>query len=266
MNVMRNWIVRLSAVVVLAAGSVSVKAQTVTLLSADYGLEGNRVDVTCRVQSMVQNGYLHFRITNYELGGDPAPEQVKEFRIRARDYRGRILDYNFREKEDVDLQVMDRGPNCPNGGGNSQWQGRLSDDDQQRFDSYYTRWLSYRQQNNQGEILSMQNRMYDVYNHYGIPNNVPFNQVASANVASGMGGYSDLQIVTAAYGVPGHTMDVTNRLRSMIRDGSLAVHLNNDSMGGDPAREIHKVLVLTYSYHGQQRTITVRESDDLSLP
>ena len=29
----------------------------------------------------------------------------------------------------------------------------------------------------------MQNRMYDVYTHYGIPSNVPFNQVASSGVA-----------------------------------------------------------------------------------
>jgi hypothetical protein len=241
-------------------------AQSVTLLSADYGVEGSRVDVTCRVQSMVQNGYLHFRITNYQLGGDPAPEQPKELRIRARDFRGRIYDYIVPEKNDVDLQATDHGPDCPKMGASSPWQGRLSDDDQQRFDSYFTRWLTYRQQNNQAEIQSMQGRMYDVYNHYGIPNTVPFNQLASANVTAGNGGYSDLQLMSASYGIPGHTLDVTNRLRGIVQNGSLAVHVNNDSMGGDPAPEKHKVLTLTYSYRGQQRTVTVRESDDLSLP
>ena len=95
--------------------AATASAQTVTLLSADYGIEGNRLDVTCRVQSIVQNGYLSFRITNYVLGGDPAPDQPKEFRIRARDYRGRILDYVFPERQEVNLQVTDRGPNCPNG-------------------------------------------------------------------------------------------------------------------------------------------------------
>jgi hypothetical protein len=67
--------------------------------------------------------------------------------------------------------------------GRGQWQGRLSASDQRRFDSYYSRWLQYRATNNRGEILSMQNRMYDVYGHYGIPSNVPFNQVASSGVA-----------------------------------------------------------------------------------
>ena len=36
---------------------LSAHAQNLTLLSADYGVEGNRIDVTCRVQSLVQNGY-----------------------------------------------------------------------------------------------------------------------------------------------------------------------------------------------------------------
>lgn len=250
----------------LLAATVAAEAQTLTLLSADYGVEGRRVDVTCRVQSMVQNGYLHFRISNYQLGGDPAPEQMKELRLRARDYRGRVYDYNFVERQDVDLQVTDRGPNCPTTVANNPWQGRLNDDDQQRFDSYYTRWASYRQDNNRGEQASMERRMYDVYNHYGIPNNVPFEQVASPNVSGGSSGYSDLQIVSATYGVPGRTMDVSRRLQGMIVNSSLSVHINNDSMGGDPAPDKHKALTLTYRYRGQQRSLTVRESDDLSLP
>ena len=250
------------------AANVCALAQTLTLLSADYGVEGNRIDVTCRVQSLVQNGFLGFRISNYELGGDPAPEQPKEFRIRARDYRGRILDYNFLERQNVSLSVADRGPNCANTGTNGPYQGRLNDDDQRRFDSYYTRWLGYRQENNQGEILSMQNRMYDVYNHYAIPHTVPFEQVVSPNALQESGsGYSDLEILQASYGVPGHTVDVANRLRSAIRNGSLTFNVNNENLAvHDPAPEKHKVLTLIYSYRGQQRSITVREHDDVTIP
>src|SRR5207249_12237864 len=51
------------------------------------------------------------------------------------------------------------------GGGYGRWQGRLSADDQRRFDSYYSRWLQYRAINNQVEILIMDNRMRDVYAH-----------------------------------------------------------------------------------------------------
>lgn len=62
----------------------------------------------------------------------------------------------------------------------AQWQQwRLSSDDQQRFDSYFSRWQENRQRNDRGEILSMEKRMQDVYAHYNIPGNTPFWRVAS---------------------------------------------------------------------------------------
>jgi hypothetical protein len=65
----------------------------------------------------------------------------------------------------------------------AQAQVRLSLSDQQRFDSYYSRWQSYKATNNQSEVRSMEGRMQDVYRHYGIPANTPY-----GNVASGGGG------------------------------------------------------------------------------
>ena len=59
----------------------------------------------------------------------------------------------------------------------AQW--RLSIRDQQRFDSYYSRWQDYKQANNQHEITSMEKRMLDVYAHYGIPARTPFWRVAT---------------------------------------------------------------------------------------
>lgn len=56
---------------------------------------------------------------------------------------------------------------------------RLSSDDQRRFDSYFQRWQNYRRTNNGEQIASMEKRMYDVYEHYGIPRDVPFDRVAS---------------------------------------------------------------------------------------
>jgi len=60
-----------------------------------------------------------------------------------------------------------------------QAQIRLSISDQQRFDSYYSRWQSYKATNNQSEVRSMEGRMQDVYRHYGIPANTPYGRVAS---------------------------------------------------------------------------------------
>jgi len=62
----------------------------------------------------------------------------------------------------------------------AQWQQRrLSGDDQRRFDSYYSRWQDYRRTNNREQISSMENRMQDIYRHYGIPADTPYGRVAS---------------------------------------------------------------------------------------
>jgi len=62
---------------------------------------------------------------------------------------------------------------------NNGWRGRLSTEDQSRFDSYYSRWLEYRRTNNRDEIVSMEKRMQDVMTHYNIPLNTPYEQIAS---------------------------------------------------------------------------------------
>lgn len=58
-------------------------------------------------------------------------------------------------------------------------QRRLSPPDQQRFDSYYSRWQDYQQRGDRDETVSMQRRMLDIYAHYGIPPQTPFWRVAS---------------------------------------------------------------------------------------
>jgi len=74
-----------------------------------------------------------------------------------------------------------------NHGRDGQWQGRLSSEDQQKFDSYYSRWLEYRRSNNRHEIASMEERMRDVMSHNNIPADVPFDQIAT-NGSRGYGG------------------------------------------------------------------------------
>jgi hypothetical protein len=67
------------------------------------------------------------------------------------------------------------------GSSQGRWEGRLSAEDQAKFDSYYSRWLDYRRSNNRDEIVSMENRLRDVMSHYNIPFDVPFGQIASTN-------------------------------------------------------------------------------------
>lgn len=68
---------------------------------------------------------------------------------------------------------------------------QLSADDQRRFDSYYSRWIEYRRTNNGDEIRSMEGRMQDIYSHYGIPSNTPYDRIASNGGGYGNGGYGN---------------------------------------------------------------------------
>jgi len=58
-------------------------------------------------------------------------------------------------------------------------QARLSSEEQQRFDSYYSRWQEYRRTNNRGEAASMEKRMRDLMSRNNIPSDVPFDEIAS---------------------------------------------------------------------------------------
>jgi hypothetical protein len=109
-------------------------AQGGSIVRATYG-EGRRtVDATQRIQSLARDGSLNFRLTNEALGvNDPSSGRPKELRIWVQQWNGRGRDYRFPEKSQVVLQV---------GRGDS-YQGRLSYDDQRRFDSYYSRWQQY---------------------------------------------------------------------------------------------------------------------------
>jgi len=75
----------------------------------------------------------------------------------------------------------DRRPNQGYGISYDRWQGRLSVEDQGRFDSYFSRWLNYAQTNDRDNRNSMAERMRDVMSHYNIPSDVPFDQIASNN-------------------------------------------------------------------------------------
>lgn len=62
----------------------------------------------------------------------------------------------------------------------AQWERwHLSQSDQARFDSYYSRWREYRERNDRDQIESMEGRMRGIYRDYNIPDDTPFWRVAS---------------------------------------------------------------------------------------
>ena len=144
------------------------------------------------------------------------------------------------------------------------WRRRLEPEDQRRFDSYYTRWLEYRRTDDRDQIGNMENRMRDVMHQYNIPDDVPFDAVASADGARSE--YGNLSIIRASYGDGDRAANVTDLLRQLAQNGQLTITVNNDSMGGDPAPDRRKRLDVTYSYRGRVRSVTVAEGDTLSIP
>jgi len=75
-----------------------------------------------------------------------------------------------------------------------------------------------------------------------------------------------LQIDRAVYGYNGKGNDVTNRVRSQIRNNRVEMEVNNDTMGGDPNKGNKKNLKVVYTYGGKQRTKFVNEKDWLRIP
>ena len=62
--------------------------------------------------------------------------------------------------------------------------GRLSSDDQKRFDKYYSKWVDARRRNDSGDADKNAHHMQDIMAHYNIPANVPFDRIATPGVGA----------------------------------------------------------------------------------
>src|SRR5690348_6172968 len=88
--------------------------------------------------------------------------------------------------------------------------------------------------------------------------------------ANSGGQYQDdcpgVRIVRAYYGWGGNTVNVTEMLRSRMRDGQISFVVTNSAMGGDPAVGADKILVVIYRYQGRESATIVREGNTLTIP
>jgi len=78
--------------------------------------------------------------------------------------------------------------------------------------------------------------------------------------------YSGLRIIRAYYGVQGRTVNVTDLLRSRVRDGGLSFVVTNSALGGDPAPGADKMIIVIYRFQGRENATWAREGNTLSLP
>jgi len=77
---------------------------------------------------------------------------------------------------------------------------------------------------------------------------------------------NELLILSGIYGAEGTTNDVTELLRSKIKNGRLELQVTNYEMGGDPRPTVRKTLTITYIYSGGTSTRVVSEGNILTLP
>lgn len=110
--------------------AVPAMAQRSEVVSAQWGVPGNRVDVTARVHTFEQNGVLQFVVTRGALGIDPAPHRTKDLIIRVRRPNGEVEEFNYPERGTVNLQLesrADRNWDDRDSRGHDHWRDRDED-------------------------------------------------------------------------------------------------------------------------------------------
>src|SRR5258708_9076091 len=110
-------------------------------------------------------------MSHYNIPSDVPFEQIASNRNQG-------YGTNHVRDEDGDEHARNRGDYR---GGQSQ--NHLSVEDQQRFDSYYSRWLTATRTGNRREIGSTEERMRDLMGRYSIPLNTQFSEIASDSAA-----------------------------------------------------------------------------------
>ncbi len=78
--------------------------------------------------------------------------------------------------------------------------------------------------------------------------------------------WNSLKIIRGYYGVQGRTVNVTDLLRSRVRDGVLNFVVTNSALGGDPAIGADKILIVVYRYQGKESATAVGEGNMLTIP
>jgi hypothetical protein len=76
----------------------------------------------------------------------------------------------------------------------------------------------------------------------------------------------DLHIVSAFWGSPGRTREVTRLLQERMREGRLRIRASNEDMGFDPSVGVVKTLVVVYEIRGRRQEAKIPEGDYLELP
>ncbi len=272
-RLMRSTVVTISALLLLAAaGSAQDRWQ---IVRAQYGTGTRWADVTLRVQSLVRNGVLDFRVSHDSLDADPAEGQRKSLRLDVRNGRGLVRQIVFADNRQVHLLVTgDGGTSYPPGLqiNSAQYGASHMTDVTARLASLVRdNSLSLRVAYDTIGVDPDEGRTkhLDVnYTYNGVPGHVTLRDGETLNLpdASIVGIGGGLRILTAEYGTGYRLIDVTSRLNAQVQSSTLELRITNDSMGGDPAHEEAKWLDVWYVFNDRAGHVKVHEKDVLTLP
>ncbi len=244
------------------------------ILRAEYGYGNKWTDVSQRVFSLARGNVLSFRVDDITLGVTSRPGSESTLRIHIRQADGQTRQLTFRENQNVNLRGYTF--NAAVFGGLRITSARYgtsvrSNDVTNRLNSQIRDGQLSMLVNNTtmgGDPDHDRRKTLTVgYTYNGRADQISVTEGGSLNLPSGTSqiGYN-LQITRATYGTSVRSTDVTYRLNSQIRDGQLAMQVNNTTMGGDPDHDRPKTLTVNYTYNGRADQISVAEGGYLNLP
>lgn len=253
---------------------------------ATYGYGDHVRDVTGLISSQVRNNQLSLRVSNDTMGGDPAEGRTKTLTVWYT-RGGRPEQTSVREGQILTLGGGYPGGGYPGGGypggGYPGTSGGLRllraeygvgdrwVDVTQRLNSQISNdRLSVRVTNETMGRDPAEEKVKTLvvwYVYGGRTANVTVNEKSTLNLPGSNPQYqSGLQIMRAQYGADYRFRDVTGLLNSQVQGDRLRIRVTNETMGGDPAQDRPKTLIVSYVYNGEQGRTSVNEKDYLDLP
>jgi hypothetical protein len=198
---------------------------------ADYGFKNQRSDVTDILKDLIERGGVNGRVAvnNQTMGGDPAVGKDKSLHIFAKNRRNEEREFSYNEGGFVEARMF-----------------TVRHDDRDDHPANY----SDHDRDDHGANYGDHDRDARPA-HYGDRDRDDWNS---------------LKIIGGYYGVQGRTVNVTEVLRSRIREGVLSFVVTNSALGGDPAVGADKILIVVYRYQGKESATAVREGYSVTIP
>jgi len=237
MKLANRYVLFVIALVIFAIGAtlftagLGAQEEGWQIQRADYGFKNHRSDVTDILKDLIERGGVNGRVAvnNQTMGGDPAVGKDKSLHIFAKNRRNEEREFSYNEGGFVEARMF-----------------AVRRDDRDDHPANY----GDRDRDDHGANYGDHDRDARPA-HYGDRDRDDWNSVKI------IGGY---------YGVQGRTVNVTEVLRSRIREGVLSFVVTNSALGGDPAVGADKILIVVYRYQGKESATAVREGYSVTIP